>query len=142
MAALVHLFLLFFCAQCLALAADISGIWMGQAAGGNPEKAETEDLAFQFKRVNNVVTGVMFGEEFDLPVEDLKVDGDNITFSITSTNYYSGSRVTLKYAGTVGDREMQLTRERKDPPPEPVKSDPKKDEKNEKRTVKLTRVTS
>lgn len=142
MAALVRLLLLFFCAHCLAFGADISGIWMGQAPGRKPEKAETEDLAFQFKKVNNVLTGIMFGEEFDLPVGDLKVDGDTITFSVTSTNYYSGSRVTLTYSGTVGAREMQLTRERKNPPPEPPKKDEKTEEKNQKRTLKLTRVTS
>jgi hypothetical protein len=96
--------------QSVAFGADPGGIWIGQVAGRNGEKL---DVAFQFKMSKNTFVGVMFGDEFDLPIEDLKVDGDKITFTVTNVNYYSGNRLTLAYSGTVTGREMQLTRERR-----------------------------
>jgi hypothetical protein len=90
--------------------AAVAGIWVGETTGRNGEK---QDIAFQFKTINGNPGGVMFGDEADLPVESLKVDGDNISFSVTTVNYYSGSRLTLVYSGTLSDKEMKLTRERK-----------------------------
>lgn len=86
---------------------------MGQAPGRNAEK---QDVAFQFKTVNGVVSGTMFGDEFDVPLESIRMDGDNVTFSVTTTNYYSGSRLTITYSGTVSGRELHLVRQRKDAP--------------------------
>lgn len=137
MAARVPFFLLFFSANCIAFGTDITGIWTGQADGPNPEKSEKEDVSFQFKAVNKILTGVRFGEEFDLPVEDLKVEGDSIRFSLVSTNYYGGSRQTMVYTGTIGASEIQLTCKRKDAPASPSK----KDKKNDSQTLTLTRVT-
>ncbi len=90
-------------------ATGLTGIWTGQLTGRNDEKL---DVAFQFKLNKDLQTGVMFGDEFDLPVEDLKVSGDSISFSITTTNYYDGRRTKFVFTGTIGDKEMQLTRER------------------------------
>src|SRR5207248_9246734 len=91
-----------------AYAAELAGIWMGETTGRNGEK---QDIALQFKMTKGNLTGVMFGDEFDLPIEDLKVEGDNVSFSVTNVNYYSGSRLTLVYSGTLGDKEMRLTRQ-------------------------------
>ncbi len=126
---------LFFTAEFVSAAAEMSGIWVGVAPGRNGEK---QDVAFQFKKVNGAVSGVMFGDEFDLPVENLKMEGDKISFSVTTTNFYSGSRFTTTYIGTVSGRECQLTAERKDPPASPPVDD-RPDRK--KPIITLTRLT-
>jgi len=126
---------LFVTAELVSAAAELSGIWVGEAPGRNGEK---QDVAFQFKKVNGAVSGVMFGDEFDLPVDNLKIEGDKISFSVTTTNYYSGSRVTTTYTGTVSARDCQLTGERKDAPASP----PVDDRPNRKKAIiSLTRVT-
>ena len=121
-------------AYAIAAGAELPGIWMGEALGRNGEK---QDVAFQFKRVNGVLSGVMFGEEFDLPVQDLRMEGGKVSFSVTTTNYYSGSRVAMTYTGTVSEVELQLTRARKDPPADP----PANDRQNARQTLTLKRVT-
>lgn len=134
MVSYAFLFALLFSANSLAFVSELSGIWMGQAPGRNEEK---QDIAFQFKKVNGVVSGVMFGDEFDLPVNDLKIEGDKVSFSVTTTNYYSGTASTNTYSGTISARQLQLTRERKEPP-----ANLGNDRPNKKQTITLTRTTS
>jgi hypothetical protein len=90
-------------------AADLAGIWTGQMAGRNNEK---QDVAFQFKANKGAFAGLMFGDEFDVPVQDLTVEGNHISFSVTTVNYYDGRRMKFLYTGMIHDYEMQLTRER------------------------------
>jgi hypothetical protein len=89
-------------------AADITGIWMGQTQGRNGEK---QDLAFQFQSAKGAVTGVMFGDEFDLPVQELHVDGDHISFTVMSVNYYDARRITTVFSGTMTGTTLELTRQ-------------------------------
>jgi hypothetical protein len=89
-------------------AADLSGIWMGETKGRNGEK---QDLAFQFQATNGEVTGVMFGDEFDLPVQELHMDGNHISFTVTSVNYYDGRRIRTVFTGTLTGTTLELTRE-------------------------------
>src|SRR5438045_1317045 len=100
-----------FCTLAIS-AADLTGIWVGQTVGRNDEK---QDVAFQFKMVKDSLTGVMFGDEFDLPVQDLTITGDHISFSVTTTNYYDGRKTKFIYTGTLEGKELQLTRERATP---------------------------
>ena len=111
--------------------AELAGIWMGETTGRNGEK---QDIAFQFKMTKGNLAGVMFSDESDLPVEDLKVEGDTVSFSVTNVNYYSGSRLTLVYSGTLADKEMHLTRQRKGGPAAG-------DRQNGKQEIVLKRVT-
>jgi hypothetical protein len=90
-------------------AADLTGIWAGQAPGRRGDK---EDVAFQFKVNGNILTGKMFGDEFDLALEDGSVTGSQIKFAITTTNYYSGSQVKSVFTGTIKGNEIELTRAR------------------------------
>lgn len=89
--------------------ADVTGIWMGQVAGRN---GEIQDVAFKLKSADGVITGTMFGEEYDLPIADGKISGDEVSFSVTTTNYYNMNQVKLLFRGTVKDGEIELTRER------------------------------
>lgn len=90
-------------------AAGVSGIWMGQAPGRNDTK---EDVAFQFKQTGAAVTGKLFGDEFDLALEEGSVSGEKLTFIVTTTNYYNGVKVRFQYTGTIKGDELELTRTR------------------------------
>lgn len=90
-------------------AADVAGIWTGQMLGRRGEK---EDVAFQFKPNGASIGGKLFGDEFDLPVEEASVSGDQIKFIVTTTNYYSGAKVRFSFTGTVKGDQMELTRTR------------------------------
>lgn len=93
-------------------AADIIGIWMGEISSRNGEK---QDLAFQFQSTKGAVTGVMFGDEFDLPVQELHIDGNRITFSVTSVNFYDNRRIRTLFTGTLTGMTLELTREQSSP---------------------------
>jgi hypothetical protein len=110
MTCLLRLLMLAILIHCTVFGAELAGIWMGETTGRNGEK---DDIAFQFKMAKGNLAGVMFGDEADLPVEDLKVEGDTVSFSVTTVNYYNGSRLTVVYSGTLTDKEMHLTRQRK-----------------------------
>ena len=90
-------------------AADLTGIWTGQAPGRRGDK---EDVSFQFKVNGSTLTGKMFGDEFDLPLEDGSVTGSQVKFTITTTNYYSGSKMKFVYTGTIKGEQIELTRSR------------------------------
>ena len=90
-------------------AAEVDGIWVGQQQG---RRGEPEDLAFRFKVDGQVLTGKMFGDEFDLPISDGSFSGDQIRFVVTTTNYYNGTKTKFIYSGAIKSGEMELTRER------------------------------
>lgn len=129
------------CLFCLVLlaalalpAADIAGIWAGQ---GPSRRGEPEDVAFQFKMQGDALTGKMFGDEFDLTIEEGSVTGDQVKFTITTTNYYSGNKTKFVYSGVIKAGQLELTRERVPGPPvegEPARETPKQ-------TLKLKRLT-
>jgi len=114
--------------------ADISGVWMGRDAG---RRGEPQDVAFRFTVEGEVLKGKMFGDEFDLPITDGSLSGDQVRFTVTTRNYYSGSKTVFIYTGTVKDGEMELSRERV----------PNPDDKGTNRagpsktTLKLKRIT-
>jgi hypothetical protein len=116
--------------HCTVFGAELAGIWMGQTTAKNGDK---EDIAFRFKTVKGSLAGVMFGDESDLPIEDLKAEGGTISFSVTTVNYYSGSHLTVVYSGTLTDKEMHLTRLRKGGPAAA-------DNQNAKQEIVLKRV--
>jgi hypothetical protein len=115
------------------LAADISGIWTGEQQG---RRGEPEEIAFQFKVQGGVVTGKLFGDEFDLPLSEANLTGDQIRFTITTTNYYSGTKTKFIYSGAIKGSEMELTRER-----EPSPLDRPTERPQMKQTLKLKRLT-
>ena len=97
-------------------AADLTGIWAGQAPGRRGDK---EDVAFQFKVIGSTLTGKIFGDEFDLPLEEVSVSGAQVKFLVTTTNYYNRTQVKFIYTGTIKGDEIELTRTRVGgPPPE------------------------
>src|SRR5438552_19030361 len=98
-------------------AGDLTGIWAGQAPSRRGDK---EDVAFQFKVNGNALTGKMFGDDFDLPLEEASVSGNEVTVIITTTIYAIGSQLKSVYSGPVKRNSVGLTRARawRSPAPE------------------------
>jgi hypothetical protein len=116
------------------IAADLTGIWAGQAPGRRGDK---EDVAFQFKVNGTTLTGKMFGDEFDLPLEEVSVSGNEVKFRVTTTNYYNRTQVKFVYTGTIKGDEIELTRARVGGPPA---EDPA-NRQNGKQTFTIKRLT-
>lgn len=108
------------CAGVLS-AADITGIWSGQVTG---RRGEPEDISFQFKMKGQALSGLLFGDEVDLPIEDGSLTGNQVRFVVTTINYYSGNKARIIYTGTVTGNEMELRRERIAPPNETAPAKP------------------
>ena len=130
-------------ARCLAglaiaamtmFAADFTGIWAGTAPGRRGDK---EDVAFQFKVNGSTLAGKMFGDEFDLPLEEASVSGDQVKFVVTTTNYYSRTQVKFVYTGTIKGNEIELTRTRVGGPP----AEGPANRENGKQTFTIKRLT-
>ncbi len=90
-------------------AVDIGGLWMGQVPG---RFGKVEDLSFQFKVSGTMLSGKMFGDEFDLQIEEGLVEGDKLSFIVTSTNYYNREKIRTRYSGIILGDEIELIRER------------------------------
>ena len=90
-------------------AAVIDGIWVGQQPARN---GEVEDVAFHLRSNGNSITGKMFGDEFDLPITEGSISGDQVRFMVTTTNYYNGTKTQFVYTGSVKDGVLELVRER------------------------------
>ena len=117
-------------------AADVTGIWTGQMTGRLGQK---EDVAFEFKMNGTALTGKMFGDEFDLKLEEGSIAGDEIKFIVTTTNYYSGNQQKAQYTGVIKGDEMELTRSRVGPPPATGNPNARQ---NFKQTFTLKRLTA
>ena len=87
-----------------ASAADIAGTWKATAEGQNGSMERT----FVFKVDGNTLTGEstssMMGKSV---ITDGKVDGDNLSFTLTVD--FQGNEMKLNYKGKVTGDEMKLT---------------------------------
>jgi hypothetical protein len=81
------------------LAADINGKWTGTMPGRD---GATREVVYTFKTEGGKVTGVTQGRQGERPLENLKVDGDNVSWSQTM-----GER-SIAYTGTVAGDEMKM----------------------------------
>lgn len=89
-----------------ACAADIAGTWKGTAEGPQGKIERT----FVFKVDGTKLTGETSSEMLGKSViNDGKVDGDNLSFTITAN--LGGNDVKLSYKGKVTGDEMRLTSE-------------------------------
>ena len=116
-----------------AFAADITGIWVGQQEGRNGQK---DDIAFRLKSEATGFTGKILGDEFDIPIGEGSITGDQIRWTVTTTNYYNRRKSTDIYTGTIKGGEMELTRERVQTPEDKAANRPVF-----KQTLKLKKLT-
>jgi hypothetical protein len=79
----------------LLLAADPTGTWTGDqpGPGGN-----TYPITFKLKAADGKLTGTMGGEQFEQPIQNGEVHGDDISFTV---HLDFGDGIDLKYTGKV-----------------------------------------
>ena len=86
-----------------AIAADIGGRWNGTVSTPDGEFS----LSYTFQAVGDTFTGSMFDGYGEKAIDDGKVDGDTISFSVRVD--YGGGPITLSYTGVVADDQIALT---------------------------------
>ena len=91
----------------VVLAADISGKWSGDMPGRGGDPMAT---TFTFKADGEKLNGSMTGPQGEIPLQEGKVSGNQISF--TTTLDFGGNSVKILYKGTVSGNEIKMTRER------------------------------
>ncbi len=79
----------------LLLAADPTGTWTGDqpGPGGN-----TYSITFKLKADGDKLTGTMGGDQFEQPIQNGEIHGDDIAFTV---HLEFGDGIDLKYTGKV-----------------------------------------
>lgn len=90
----------------VAFAADISGKWTAETT----TQRGTQTTTFDFKVDGNKLTGTVGGGRGN-PVEiaDGKIDGDNVSFTVTRTMGGGGQSFKQTYTGKVSGNEIKFT---------------------------------
>ena len=87
-----------------AFAADVDGKWSGTISTPNGDFQQ----AFTFKADGAKLTGSMTGMNgMEFAIKDGKLDGDNISFSVTLD--FGGMPFTLNYKGVVAKDQIKFT---------------------------------
>jgi hypothetical protein len=119
-----------------ALGADCSGIWSGVLTDRN---GDVQDLSFRFTCKDNTVSGKMYSDNESIPIEKAHIDGNEITFYVTTE--LNGSITKFVYSGQISGDEMTLVRRREAPRNNPAADKPAADAKpNLPQTIKLKRL--
>ncbi len=88
----------------IALAADVNGKWSAEmpGRGGN-----SRQMIMTLKADGATLTGTVSGPRGDTDIQDGKVDGDNISFSVVRE--FNGNSFKLNYSGKVNGDEIHFT---------------------------------
>jgi hypothetical protein len=87
-----------------ALAADVAGTWKATAEGPNGTMERTFVLKVDGNKLTGETTSTMFGKS---EISDGKVDGDNLSFTITVK--FQDNEMKLNYKGKVSGKEIKFT---------------------------------
>jgi hypothetical protein len=97
----------------VAVAADITGRWIGKISTPNGEF----ELVYQFQAQGTTLTGSLATPNGDIPLQDGKIEGDNVSFtmpfgnnSIAYTGTVHGDSMVLTSKWPQGERQMTLVR--------------------------------
>ena len=94
-------------AALVAVAADISGKWSGDMPARGGDMVPT---TFNFKAEGDKLSGSMTGPQGDIPLQEGKISGDQISFSTTLN--FGGNSIKILYKGAVSGNQIKMTRER------------------------------
>jgi hypothetical protein len=86
-----------------ACAADVSGKW--KASFTTPDGQQRENT-FDFKVNGDKLTGTVASAMGEVPIQDGKISGNEISFSVTRN--FGGNEVKILYKGQVSDNQIQL----------------------------------
>ena len=88
-----------------ASAADINGKWKATFTTPN---GDTRENTFDFKADGDKLTGTVQGAQGPgAPLQDGKISGDDISFSVTRN--FGGNEVKIGYKGKVSANEIKFT---------------------------------
>ena len=87
--------------------ADVAGKWTGDVPGRG---GDTTPATFNFKVDGGKLTGSMTGAQGELPLQDGKVSGNEISFSTTFDA--GGNSIKILYKGTLSGDQLKMTRQR------------------------------
>jgi len=99
------------------LAADVNGKWTATQTFGD----RTIETTMTFKADGATLTGTVSGRRGDSEIQDGKIDGDNISFTVKRqtqkgdfTSTYKGKVMgdEIKFTTTIMDREVEFTAKR------------------------------
>ena len=90
-----------------AYAADVTGKWTAEVAGRN---GQTRTQNFTFNADGAKLTGTLGGPQGDTAIADGKIDGDNISFTVTRE--FNGNSMKLSYTGAVSGDEIKMKQTR------------------------------
>jgi hypothetical protein len=90
-----------------APAAEIAGKWSGEVPGRG---GDTTPATFTFKVDGEKLTGSMTGAQGELPLQEGKVSGNEISFSTTFDA--GGNSIKILYKGTLSGDQLKMTRQR------------------------------
>lgn len=90
-----------------AQAADVSGKWSGDVPGRG---GDTTPATFTFKVDGEKLTGSMSGPQGELPLQDGKVSGSQVSFSTTFDA--GGNSIKILYKGSLSGDQLKMTRQR------------------------------
>jgi len=88
-------------------AAGVSGIWTGQLKEAD---RDPQDLSFRFTEASGSISGKMYGDNESTPLTDLKIEGDRISFTVTTE--LNGQVNKFTFTGVIRENEIELRRER------------------------------
>jgi hypothetical protein len=87
-----------------AYAADVDGTWTGSVQGPQGEFP----ISFTFKAEGATLTGSTTGfDGMPVPITDGKIDGNNITFTVTFD--FGGMPFTISYKGVVSPDQLKMS---------------------------------
>jgi hypothetical protein len=90
-----------------AQAADLAGKWSGDVPGRG---GDTTPATFTFKVDGEKLTGSMTGAQGELPLQEGKVSGGQVSFSTTFDA--GGNTIKILYKGTLSGDQLKMTRQR------------------------------
>ena len=95
--------IVFLLAAGLACGADIDGKWEGEM----DMMGQTMPISYTFKAEGNVLTGSTPVMDQELEIQDGKIDGNNISFSIVMD--MMGEKTKIDYKGVLSGDELKLS---------------------------------
>ena len=87
-----------------AWAGDVSGTWVAEFTIPN---GETREATFNFEVDGEELTGTVSGPRGDAPIDEGKIAGDELSFSVTRD--FGRGEMKFLYEGTVSGDEIELT---------------------------------
>ncbi|MBC7928383.1 MAG: hypothetical protein H7039_22300 [Bryobacteraceae bacterium] len=85
-------------------AGDVNGKWSATMEGRN---GQTREMTYNFKTDGGKTTGTVMSPQGERELENVKVDGDAVSWSQTMN--FGGESRTMTYAGKMEGEEIKVT---------------------------------